>query len=115
MATERVMDGWECGMCFEPIGGQLHIRIAADIAVERDLGGVASVMDDEVMIMAIFHKLCVTETLDDEALEEDVPHLREARALIETLRSKKTKKTQPPKTKSRRSANHLRVLNGGTR
>ena len=109
------MDGWECGMCFEPIGDRSHIRVAVDVAVEQDLGGVTSLMDDEVMIMALFHVLCVTETMDDEELEDDVPHLREARAVIETLRSRKKKKPKAPPTKSQRSVKHLRLLNGGAR
>ncbi len=112
METKRMMDGWECGMCFEAIDNRPHVRIAVDVAVEEDIGGVSSLMDDEVVILAVFHVACVSDTLDDSELEEDVPYLREARTLIEALASHKAKKPVTPPTKSQA---RFRVLNGGVR
>lgn len=113
MSKKRMMDGWECGVCFEPIDNRPHVRIAVDVAVEEDIGGVSSLMEDEVLILAVFHSPCISETKDDEGLEDDVPYLREARALTKALGSIKTKK---PTSKLKSSGpSHLRVLNGGTR
>ena len=114
MSKERIMDGWECGMCFEQIQNRSHVRIAVDMAAELDLSGLSSLMDDEVMVLAVFHTACVSDTVDDEELEKEVPYLREARALVKALFERKTENPVPPPAKVQRSS-HLRVLNGGTR
>lgn len=116
MSKMRIMDGWECGMCFELIDNRPHVRIAVDMAVELDINGVSSLMDDEVMVLAVFHTACISDTLDDEELEKDVPYLRAARMLVQALDNpldnRETKKPVPPLAKIQR-AGHLRVLNGG--
>ncbi len=114
MSKMRIMDGWECGMCFELIDNHSHVRIAADMAVELDISGVSSLMDDEVMVLAVFHTACVSDTLDDEELEKDVPYLRDARMLVRALMDCKKEKPVPPPVKAQRPR-HLRVLNGGAR
>lgn len=113
MSKEQVMGDWECDMCFEAIDNRPHVRIAVDVAVEEDIGGISSLMDDEVMVLAMFHAGCVSETNDDEELEEDVPYLREARQLMRQLASRKTRGQKPRPKASRQS--HLRLLNGGNR
>jgi hypothetical protein len=109
MSDKRIMDGWECGMCFEAIDNQPHVRIAVDVAVEEDIGGVSSLMGDEVVMLGVFHTSCVSETRDDESLEDEVPYLREARLLTDALSSSK-KKPAPAPEKPR-----LQLLNGGAR
>lgn len=110
--SKKVMDGWECGVCFEAIGDRTHVRIAMDIAVEEDIGGISSLMEDEVVVLGVFHSSCVSDTEDDEELEDDVPYLREARSLV-ALSLRKAKAPTPPSGSQRPS--HLRVLNGGSR
>lgn len=113
MSTEQTMGDWECDMCFEPIDNRPHVRIAVDVAVEEDIGGISSLMNDEVMVLGMFHAACVGETNDDEELEKDVPYLKEARQLMRQLASRETRGQKPPPKASKHS--HLRLLNGGTR
>jgi hypothetical protein len=113
MSKKRIMDDWECGMCFESIDNRPHVRIAVDVAMEEDIGGVSSLMDDEVMVLAVFHAACISETRDDEELEEDVPYLDEARQLMDQLASQQVK--GPKKSPKARKRGHLWVINGGNR
>ena len=113
MPSKRIMNTWECDMCFESIDNRPHVRIAVDVAIEEDVGGVSSLMDDEVMVLAVFHVSCVSETMDDEELEEDVPYLDQARQLMRKLASQQVK--GPVKSPEARKHGHLWVINGGSR
>lgn len=71
-----------CELCMEAVlKDQPHIRIGADAAIWHGESRFTSLVQNRVMIMAVFHRECVEETMENDACD-DVAYVWEARSLV---------------------------------
>lgn len=101
-----------CEICHEEIiAGLPQIRIVADAMVANGPADYTSLIDNKVLVFAVFHASCLHETSEDTVTDE-VPYVWEARSLLEMTEisaSPCDKKVVRPRP------SHLRVLQGGLR
>ncbi len=109
-------DHFICELCMETVNElEPQIRLGADAVVQNPTGGYSSMMNNTVMVFAVFHNECIQVTLERVDCD-DIPYIEEARALLTSLGtdakivSKETSVIQEPKVKR-----HLVCLQGGVR
>lgn len=104
-----------CELCVEEVHDyEPHVRISADAAVRMATGAYGSLMDNKMMVFAVFHSDCLMETMEREDCD-DVPYIHEARSLLHGAElcndcSRKIGKEEP---KVARVTRHLVLLRGG--